>query len=129
MSGIYYIVVMGLYPALTKGAGLAKADALFLMAISFLLAGVLRWPSAWLGQKIGHFPLVVAGTVGMALCIPLAEINPVLLVFVFAVVSSVHTPNYWRMCKERWGATNIATVVSLAYTAMYIGAGVFYDKW
>ena len=134
MCGVYYIAITGYYPALTGGAGFAKGTALTTIAVSYLFAGALRFIVAWLGdQEIKGYklrlPLMWIGTAGMAVCIPLSRIQPILSLVIFTFMSAIHTPNYWAYCKEQWGPKYISTVVALGFFFMYLGAGVMYGKW
>jgi len=133
MCGVYYIAISALYPGLTK-AGIPSATALTMLAVSYLICGGLRFFVAWLGdQEIKGYklrlPLMWFGAFGMAICIPLIKIYPVLSLVIFTLMSAIHTPNYWAYCKEQWGATHISTVVALGFFFMYLGAGVMYGQW
>jgi MFS family permease len=134
MCGFYYIAIYGFYPALIHVAAFSKASTLVILAVSFIIAGCLRWPVAWLGdQYIGNvklrLPLLWVGTAGMAASIPLTKVYPMWSLALFTFMSAIHTPNYWAYCKEIWGAKYIATVVSLGFFFMYLGAGVMYGVW
>lgn len=135
MAGVYYVAIYGFYPALTEVALLPKTTALTVLAISFIIAGLLRFFVAWLGdQEIWdgikfRLPLMWIGTAGMAVCIPLTQIQPLISLVLFTFMSAIHTPNYWAYCKEIWGPKYISTVVSLGFFFMYLGAGFFYGKW
>ena len=134
MCGVYYIAITGFYPALTKVAEFPSGTALTILAVSYLICGVLRFFVAWLGdQEIKGYklrlPLMWIGTAGMAVCIPLSKIQPILSLVIFTFMSAIHTPNYWAYCKEMWGPKYISTVVALGFFFMYLGAGVMYGKW
>jgi MFS family permease len=133
MCGWYYIAIYGFFPALAK-AGYTKGNTAIIIAISFLVAGGLRFFVAWLGDRklFGYklrLPLLWIGTFGMGACVPLTPIMPLTSLVLFTFMSSIHTPNYWAYCKEQWGPTYIATVVSLGFFFMYLGAGLMYGKW
>lgn len=134
MCGVYYVAIYGFYPAFIS-AGYEPEVTLTILAGSFLCAGALRFFVAWLGDKeiwdglSFRLPLMIFGTVGMAVCIPLSNFCPIISLILFTFMSSIHTPNYWAYCKEQWGPKYIATVVSLGFFFMYLGAGVFYSKW
>lgn len=133
MCGWYYIAIYGFFPALAKD-GYTKGTTATIIAISFLLAGALRFFVAWLGdQKLFGYklrlPLLWIGTFGMGACIPLTPIYPLISLALFTFMSSIHTPNYWAYCKEQWGPKYIATVVSLGFFFMYLGAGIMYGQW
>jgi hypothetical protein len=150
MCGVYYVAIFDFYPGLTKVAGFPKGTALTILAVSFLICGALRFFVAWLGdQEIKlsirgylldnlvldnirikfRLPLMWIGTAGMAACIPLTKVYPVLSLILFTFMSAIHTPNYWAYCKEQWGPKYISTVVGLGFFFMYLGAGVMYGKW
>jgi MFS family permease len=133
MCGWYYIAIYGYFPALVN-EGFDKTVAATIVAISFLCSGALRFFVAWLGDRrlFGYkirLPLLWIGTFGMAACIPLTPVFPILSLCLFTFMSSIHTPNYWAYCKEQWGPTYIATTVSLGFFFMYLGAGVMYGTW
>ena len=133
MCGWYYIAIYGFFPALIK-IGYTKGNTAIIIAISFLAAGALRFFVAWLGDQtlFGYqlrLPLLWIGTFGMGACIPLTPIIPLTSLALFTFMSSIHTPNYWAYCKEQWGPTYIATVVSLGFFFMYLGAGIMYGQW
>lgn len=128
MCGVYYIAIMGFFPEMLV-AGYTRAQTITLMAVSFILAGILRWPSAWLGQKIGYWKTIIIGTLGMMITIPLTKIDPLLAMYLFAPFSAIHTPNYWALAKDMFGKKYLATVIGLGFTAMYLGAGIMYGKW
>jgi len=133
MCGVYYVAIYGFYPAI-KGAGYGTSTTLTILAVSFLCAGALRFFVAWLGsQEIKgikiRLPLMWIGTAGMAVCIPLTKLYPLLSLSLFTFMSAIHTPNYWAYCKEQWGPKYISTVVALGFFFMYLGAGVMYGKW
>lgn len=133
MCGFYYVAIYGYYPALVA-AGIAKGTVLTVLAVSYIIAGLLRFLVAWMGELyIGNvklrLPLLWIGTFGMAVCIPLTKIQPVISLALFTFMSAIHTPNYWAYCKEIWGPKYIATVVSLGFFFMYLGAGVMYGQW
>jgi len=134
MCGIYYVAIYQFYPALTKVAGLQKTTALTTLAISFICAGALRFFVAWLGEQElkgikFRLPLMWIGTAGMGSCLLITPINPLLSLIIFTFMSAIHTPNYWAYCKEQWGPRYIATVVSLGFFFMYLGAGLMYGAW
>lgn len=129
MCGVYYIAIMGFFPAMMKIAGYTKGQTIILMAISFILAGLLRWPSAWIGQKIGYWKTIIIGTIGMIITIPLTKTDPLLAMYIFAPFSAIHTPNYWTLAKDMFGKKYLATVMGLGFVAMYLGAGFMYGKW
>lgn len=135
MCGVYYVAIYQFYPALTSIAGLSKTTTLTTLAISFLCSGALRFFVAWLGdQEIWNgislrLPLMWFGTAGMAACIYLTNVVPILSLVIFTFMSAIHTPNYWAYCKEMWGPKYISTVVALGFFFMYLGAGVMYGKW
>jgi len=133
MCGFYYVAIYGFYPALI-GIGIAKGTVLTILAVSFIIAGLLRPLVAWMGDwYVGsiklRLPLMWIGTAGMAACIPLTAIAPVPALALFTFMSAIHTPNYWAYCKEVWGPEYIATAVSLGFFFQYLGAGVMYGKW
>lgn len=133
MCGWYYIAIYGFFPALAK-IGYSKTMASTAIAISFLLSGILRFLVSWIGDQIlfGYklrLPLLWFGTFGMGACIPLTPVEPLISLGLFTFMSSIHTPNYWAYCKEQWGPTYIATVVSLGFFFMYLGAGIMYGQW
>jgi MFS family permease len=134
MCGVYYVAIYGFYPAL-KSAGYSAEESLTILAISFLFAGGLRFFVAWLGDReiwdgiSFRLPLMIFGTVGMAVCIPLQSFCPVISLTIFTFMSAIHTPNYWAYCKEQWGPTYISTVLALGFFFMYLGAGVMYGAW
>jgi len=128
MSGTFYVVVALFMPALKK-VGFSNEQAIYLIGLSYVLTGILRFGSAWLGDKIGHWILMTIGTLGMIACYFLLSYSPVLTVWLFAPFSTMHTANYWAQCKQLWGPKYIATVVGIGYVAMYIGAGILYGKW
>lgn len=133
MCGWYYVAIYGFFPAL-KAAGYSKEITSVIIAISFLLSGALRFVVSWIGDQVlfGYkirLPLLWIGTFGMAACIPLTPIYPIFSLGLFTFMSSIHTPNYWAYCKEQWGPTYIATVVSLGFFFMYLGAGIMYGQW
>jgi len=133
MSGLYYMVIFGFYPAL-KDAGFDKLKTATIIAISFLICGFLRFFVAWLGniKYNGHsirLPLMWGGTAGMASCLFLTPISPIFSLAVFTFMSAIHTPNYWAYCKEMWGPKYISTVLGLAFFFMYLGSGVMYGAW
>ena len=127
MCGIYYVAIMGFYPAL-KGIGFTATTATTTLAISYLCAGALRWPAAYLGNYM-RLPLMWIGVAGMAIAIFLTKIHPVGALVLFTLSSTIHTPNYWAYCKEQWGPRYIATIIALGFVFQYLGAGVFYGKW
>lgn len=129
MCGVYYVAIMGFFPAMMKISGYTKGETITLMAISFILAGFLRWPSAWLGEKIGKGKILAIGTLGMIATIPLTTINPLLAMYIFAPFSAIHTPNYWAIAKDMFGKKYLATVIGLGFVFQYIGAGLMYGKW
>lgn len=133
MCGWYYIAIYGFFPGLVK-AGYDKGTSSIIIAISFLAAGALRFVVAWIGdQKILGYkirlPLLWIGTFGMWASIYITPIHPITSLALFTFMSSIHTPNYWAYCKEQWGPTYIATVVSLGFFFMYLGAGIMYGQW
>jgi MFS family permease len=128
MSGIFYVVISLFMPALKK-IGFSDAQSIYLIGMSYVVTGILRFGSAWLGDKIGHWKLMLIGTLGMAGCYFLLPYNPILTVWIFTVFSTMHTANYWAQCKQLWGPKYIATVIGIGYVAMYIGAGILYGKW
>jgi len=128
MSGIYWLVITGLFPALAT-LGLAKSAIIAWMAASFIVTGGVRFLAAWAGDKYGHWIFMFVGTLGMILCYYLLPIAPMWALWLFVPFSSMHTANYWPQCKQLWGPKYIATVVALGFVAMYLGAGVFYGKW
>lgn len=129
MCGIYYKAVMGLLPAMIKTGGLPKGTAMILLAISFIIAGVFRWPSAWFGKKVGYWPAVLIGTAGMAISILLSPKMPVLSTFWFAIFSALLTPNYWPLTKGMFGKEYLSTVMGLGFVAQYFGAGILCGIW
>jgi hypothetical protein len=129
MCGVYYVAIMGFFPAMIKIGGYTKGETITLMAISFILAGILRWPAAWIGQKIGYWKTIIIGTIGMIITIPLTKIDPLLAMYLFAPFSAIHTPNYWALAKDMFGKKYLGTVIGLGFVAMYIGAGFMYGKW
>jgi MFS family permease len=135
MCGFYYIAIYQFYPALTKVAGMPKGTAMTVLAVSYIMAGALRFLVAWLGelrmpngQKF-RLPLMWIGTAGMAASIYLTPVYPIVSLGLFTFMSAIHTPNYWAYCKEQWGPVYISTVVSLGFFFMYLGAGVMYGAW
>jgi len=128
MCGIYWLVITGLFPSLAK-IGMAKGDIIVIMALSFILTGILRFAAAWAGDKYGHWIFMTIGVLGMILCYYLLPVAPLWALWLFAPFSTMHTANYWPQCKQLWGPKYIATVVSLGFVSMYFGAGVFYGKW
>lgn len=133
MCGWYYIAIGGFMPALIE-SGYIKQNAVYILTTSFLCSAGLRFVMAWLGdQSLFGFnlrlPLMWVGTFGMAASIPLTSSYPILSLGLFTIMSAIHTPSYWAYCKEKWGPTYIATVVSLGFFFMYLGAGVMYGKW
>lgn len=133
MSGLYYVAIKGFYPGLIK-IGYSKELAMTTIAISFLIAGALRFFVSWLGDQIifGYkvrLPLMWFGTVGMGVCIFLTDFYPLKSLILFTLMSSIHTPNYWAYCKEQWSSTYISTVMALAFSFMYLGSGFMYGKW
>lgn len=128
MSGIFYVVIALFMPALKK-IGFTDSQSIYLIGISYVVTGILRFGSAWLGDKIGHWKLMLIGTIGMAGCYFLLPYNPVLIIWLFAPFSTMHTANYWAQCKQLWGPKYIATIIGIGYVAMYLGAGILYGKW
>ena len=132
MCGVYYIAIGGYVPELVKI--LDKGVAYTVLAISFIIAGLLRFWVAWLGDQTikGYklrLPLMWIGTAGMAVCIPLTKVYPIPSLALFTLMSAIHTPNYWAYCKEQWGPKYISTVLGLGFFFMYLGAGVMYGAW
>jgi len=133
MSGFFYMAIFGFYPELIK-IGYDKMQASTILAVSFLVTGFMRFFVSWLGNlqfngfKI-RLPLMWVGTAGMASCLKLTPINPILSLCVFIFMSAIHTPNYWAYCKEVWGPKYISTVLGLAFFFMYLGSGVMYGAW
>jgi len=115
-------------PAL-KTIGFSNTESIFLIGMSYVVTGILRFGSAWLGDKIGHWKLMLTGTLGMLGCYFLLPYNPVLTIWIFTIFSTMHTANYWAQCKQLWGPKYIATILGLGYVSMYIGAGILYGKW
>jgi MFS family permease len=133
MCGWYYVAIYAFFPALAE-VGYTRATSSTLIAVSFLFAGALRFFVAWLGDQYikGYkvrLPLLWVGTFGMGACVLLTPLYPLISLALFTFMSSIHTPNYWAYCKEQWGPTYIATVVSLGFFFMYLGAGVMYGAW
>jgi len=128
MSGIFYVVIALFIPALKK-VGFNDIQAATMIGMSYVVTGILRFGSAWLGDKIGHWKIMLIGTLGMAGCYFLLPYNPILTVWVFTIFSTMHTANYWPQCKQIWGPRYIATILGLGYVAMYLGAGILYGKW
>jgi MFS family permease len=128
MSGIFYVVIALFMPALKK-VGFTDVQSIYLIGMSYVVTGILRFGSAWLGDKIGHWKLMLIGTLGMAGCYFLLPYNPVLTIWLFAPFSTMHTANYWAQCKQLWGPKYIATIIGIGYVAMYLGAGILYGKW
>lgn len=129
MVGMYYVGVSSIYPALV-GAGLAKGTALSILAGSFVVAGLLRWPWAWVGHISRYWIPMLGGILGlMAATYGLAVMKDPLATAAFILFGSAHTPNYWAFAKTRFGTGVLATVMGMAMVAMYLGAGVIYGKW
>jgi len=139
MNGLYYIAIKGFIPSLME-SGLSKSFSISLVAISFLCAGVLRFFWGWLGTKKikkfaqytnvdTKFPLMVIGTIGMGLCIPVTLVAPITSLILFTIMSAIHTPIYWAWCKEQWGPVYISTVLSIGFSVMYLGSGIMYGTW
>lgn len=127
MAGWYYIAIYGFYPALID-AGFLKSSVLQILAISYILAGTLRFVWGYLGQFY-RLPIMWIGVAGMAFCFYLTKTMPIFSLFLFSVFSAIHTPNYWAYAKETWGPKYISTIVSLGFFFMYLGAGVMYGEW
>lgn len=126
MVGFFYRILPKFMPAMVA-AGIP--DAGLLLAISFVLAGVLRWPFAGIGKEIGHWNITFIGLALMIFSVVMIPIDPVLALFTFTIGGATHTPNYWAGCKQIWGKEYIATVLGLGYTFMYLGGGVLMGKW
>jgi len=126
MVGFFYRILPKFLPAM-KAAGIE--DASLLLALSFVLAGILRWPFAGIGKEIGYWNITFIGLAIMIFSVVLIPIDPVLALFTFTVGGATHTPNYWAGCKDLWGSKYIATVLGLGYTAMYLGGGVLMGTW
>lgn len=128
MVGLYYLTIMGFIPAMLK-VGLSKATALSILGLTLVGAGLCRWPLAWLGERIGHWKVMIGGTLGIGLSMLITPLNPILATLMFAPFASAHTPNYWTVAKKEFGSEYLGTVLGLGYVAMYLGAGVLYGKW
>ena len=128
MVGTYYVAVSEIYPMLTRG-DVESGMALTVLGVSFIVAGILRWPWAWIGHKTKYIWPMIVGTLGLVGSVFLLKANFILGVPVFIIFGSAHTPNYWAYAKEKFGPELLATVLGLAYVAMYLGAGIIYGKW
>jgi hypothetical protein len=138
MVGLYYLAVKGLLPNMMAD-GIQKQNALYILAMMFILAGILRWPWAWYGEQVGYWNPMIFGTLGLAVVTHMVKSNylvgdgiPVVSLsncFAFAFFGSAHTPNYWSCAKKEFGKEKLGTVIGLGYVAMYLGAGVLYGKW
>lgn len=128
MVGLYYLAVSGFIPAMLS-IGLSRNISLLIFGLCLIGSGLLRWPHAWLGEKIGHWKVMVAGTIGIGVSLLLTNLYPIFALLLFMVSGSAHTPNYWTCAKKEFGAKYIGTVLGLGYVAMYLGAGILYGKW
>ena len=138
MSGFYWMAVTQ-YKSALIAMGYSKAWSLNIIAISFIIAGFLRFVVSWIGDDVYlnirdrmirlRLPLMIVGTMGMALAVYLLKFNPLISLIIFTPMSAIHTPNYWAYCREQWGPKYISTVLGLGYFFMYLGAGVMYGKW
>jgi len=128
MSGIYWLAAKSLYPALTN-SGLDSKTALLHIGISFIFAGLFRWITAYAGDQLNRFAMMITGTIGMWFCYLGMMKFPLACLYAFAWFSAIHTPNYWAMVREEFKPEYINTVMALAYVSMYLGAGVMYGKW
>jgi len=127
MAGLSYLLWSYFIPAMLA-SGLSKASALTIVGTSYLLSGVLRLPSAWLGEKIGHITVITIGTLGLLVSIPLVYAIPVTITYISSAFGAMHTPNYWPLLKH-WGKPYVATMGAMAYISMWIGIGVIYGRW
>jgi len=129
MSGFYWMAVTQ-YKSALIGMGFSKGIALNYIAISFVVAGFLRFVVSWIGDKGKlRLPLMIIGTFGLGFAVYLLQFNPLISLIIFTPMSAIHTPNYWAYCKEQWGPKYISTVLGLGYFFMYLGAGVMYGQW
>jgi MFS family permease len=131
MNAIYYVAVAQLYPSLVK-TGWSKQGAIYLIAGSYVLAGILRfqWGKAIdaSSQRLKMI-LMFAGNVCMAAPIFFANTYPMGSLIIFTIFSAMNTPIYWAYAKAQWGSKYISTVIGLGFVSMYLGAGLLYGKW
>lgn len=128
MVGAYYVGVSGIYPMLVK-TGLTKTTALMTLGGSFIIAGLLRWPWAYIGKRTEYYIPMIVGTIGVIGSTLMIKADMILGFPLFILSGAAHTPNYWAYAKEQWGSKLVATVMGLAMVAMYFGAGIIYGKW
>jgi hypothetical protein len=129
LNALYYIALVSFIPSLVK-TGYTKEIAILFLAISNLVTGFLRWPTAYIGDKYGYWKSLFTGLFGMLISVILVKYGFALSsLILFTVVSSTATPNYWAQAKKIGGPKYVSTVMGLGFVFMYLGAGILFGKW
>jgi hypothetical protein len=127
MGGTWWVVLSNFYPDM-KAAGYSSSVTLYALVGFNLLSGLLRFPASWLGQRFGYNNVIWVALVLTFGVILVQGFFPLTMIFLFAIISSVHTPNYWPQIAETWDRRYMNTLAGVSYVFIYLGSGVLF-KW
>ena len=126
------VAIYTMYPKLIPqmiSMGASKVDALYLFGIIGLAASVFRLLFAWLGDKFGHFKMMIISLVTMIFTIIFLPTFPYFVIPMFYLAKQINTPNMWVTAKKWFTKENIGTAAGMAMIISYIIVGFMFGKW
>lgn len=121
MSFFVYQFFLDIVPLMVK-FGIGMESAFFFLICSFWGAAVLRFPWAWVGEKIGHGKVIGVALVILVASVLFLRFNPILMLVFGSVAAAAFTPNYSVLWKHLFGAENVGTTIGFMYMFAAIGA-------
>jgi len=119
-QGIYYPVMSQFWPQLAAaGYGSSKP---FLLGGGFVLAGLLRYPWARIGDKVGHWPLLLIASFGYILTFFFSTVAPLAFWIGFQCIASIQTPCYWGYARRFANKDYVATLVGVGFVVLYVSS-------
>jgi len=115
----YYLIWASFWPLLIS-MGYSKTASLGLLAVVPGVGFVLRYPFAWLGDRVGHWKVIAVIFSVKVATFFLMSTAPLLWLWIFAIQGAGKTPNYWPLVRSISGPKYVATIAGIATSIAYV---------
>jgi len=128
MTGFHYVLYSKWIPSL-ETSGYDRDIAVLLLGIAAIFAGLLRWPTARVGDKYGYWIFCLIGVVMFPVLAYVAPSAPLVWLIIYIPIAAGQTPNYWGWAKRITGPEHVSTLMGIGVVFQYLGSFIIYGRY